>query len=117
MKIKKFDDYINEYGFNKDGEPYGFKEEDVVFNITRLTSLQAKKLIDFLESDIEILDDEDFSYYEDVTGIDTDSLGELYIGYGFNANKYKETDKLKAEYEKSSKKTWKQVSDEADDAE
>ena len=76
-----------------------------------------KKLIDFLESDIEILDDEDFSYYEDVTGIDTDSLGELYIGYGFNANKYKETDKLKAEYEKSSKKTWKQVSDEADDAE
>ena len=53
MKIKKFDDYINEYGFNKDGEPYGFKDEDV-FDITKLTSLQAKKLIDFLESDIEI---------------------------------------------------------------
>lgn len=136
MRIKKFDDYINEYGlgFNKDGEPYGFDDasgetpeepygEDNrgdrgdTFDVTRLSSLQAKKLLDFLESDIRAISADDMDYYEEMTGFYADRLGELYIGYGYNGHKWTETKKLIAAYEKAHKKTWKQVSDEADEAE
>lgn len=104
-RLKTFDAFVNE------NELGGGLPQTV--RINSLTPLQFVKLIDFLEADIEAYGAEDLSYYEEITGINTQDLLDLYIGYGYKSHRYTRTKKIIAAYEKSSGKTMKTLREEA----
>jgi hypothetical protein len=79
---------------------------DETFKLSKLNEEQFYQLIQFLESDIEILDGLDMDYYSDEIGVDTGILLDLYAEYGYNSHKYKKTDYLKKIYEKETGKSW-----------
>jgi len=90
--------------------------EGALFDITEMSPLQAVKLTDFLDSDIEAITPEDMEYYSEMTGLDADRLGELYVGYGYKAHK---SEKVKGLIKKYTEKhgPWDEVKKAAEEAE
>lgn len=92
-------------------------DDNSTLDIKTMTSLQFYKLIDLLEADITAYGQEDLQYYEEMTGLDTGTLLDLYAAYGYNTRKYAETEKLKKAYMSHAGKTWEQIKKKAEEAE
>jgi hypothetical protein len=81
-----------------------------------LQPVQFYKLIELLESDIEALDYDDWNFYAHETGLDVDTLVNMYQAYGFNVKRYEATTQMKDVYCKQHNMTWEQIRQQAEEA-